>query len=75
MKETTEIVQGLLQKAIQEIPKAKKDPYKDIFLKKIGEYNKTRDFFTHFILLKDGNLMVIEFRNSWEYFVVTLEEE
>jgi len=53
----------------------KQDPNRKIFYRKIDEYNKNREMYAHYILLKTGQLMIIEWRHSWEYYIAKLETE
>jgi len=49
---------------------------RDLFIKKIDEYNKNKEYHTHYIKINDGkNVMVIDWINKWSYRVYELEEK
>jgi len=46
-----------------------------IFMRRIKVYNTENKRFTHYVALDDDTLMVIDWENSWNYNIYTLERE
>jgi hypothetical protein len=45
-----------------------------LFFKLIDKYNAKKEYFTHYVKLGRGNVMVIDFQNSWTYRIYKMEE-
>jgi len=48
-------------------------PNKAIFLKQIDHYNKTEQYYSHYIMLDKERIMEISWIRSWHYRVLPLE--
>lgn len=76
-KDFVDEIMSDIDRQYQEIlEKAKKQPHFDIFIAKVNKYNDAKEYYSHYVHLKNGKLMVIDFRSHhWEFDVVELEEE
>jgi len=51
----------------------KEKNFQEVFLDKIKQYNNLKRYYTHFVDLGDGKLMIIEWNGHWKYKIVELE--
>jgi hypothetical protein len=45
-----------------------------IFFKLIEKYNMNKEYFSHYVNLGNGKVMVIDFKNSWSFSVYKMDE-